>query len=57
MEDIQVLSDSSTMNSKVGAAAVLIRVNNPLRILHLHLGSEKEHMVHEVELVGILLAL
>jgi hypothetical protein len=36
---------------------VLLRAGNPPRILHLHLGSDKEHTVHEAELVGILLAM
>ena len=56
-EDIQVFTDSSAQNSKVGAAAILIRKNRPNRILHFHLGPKAEHTVHEVELVGLLLAL
>jgi ribonuclease HI len=56
-EEIQVYSDGSALNGKVGAAAILYRGDSPPRKLHLHLGTEKEHTVHEAELVGILLAL
>jgi ribonuclease HI len=56
-EEIQVFTDSSAQGGKVGAAAILIRKNRPNRMLHFHLGPETEHMVHEAELVGLLLAL
>jgi len=56
-EDIQVFTDGSAQNSKVGAATILIRKNRPNRILHFHLGPKAEHTVHEAELVGLLLAL
>ena len=56
-EEIQVYSDGSALNGKVGAAAILIRKNRPDRTLHLHLGLEAEHTVHKAEIVGILLAL
>ncbi len=56
-EEIQVYSDGSAQGGKVGASAVLIRKNQPDRTLHLHLGQETEHTVHEAELVGLLLAM
>ena len=56
-EEIQVFTDGSAQNGKVGASAILIRKNRPDRILHFHLGPEAEHTVHEAELVGLLLAL
>ena len=56
-EEVQVFSDRSAMEGKVGAAAVLLRAGKPARILHLHLGSEDKHTVHEAELAGILLGL
>ena len=56
-EEIQVYTDGSAHNGKVGASAILIRKNRPDRILHFHLGPEVEHTVHKAELVGILLAL
>jgi len=56
-EEIQVFSDGSAQNGKVGAAAILIRKDRPDRTLHFHLGTEAEHTVHEAELVGILLAI
>ena len=57
MEEVQVFTDGSAINGKVGAVAVLIRAGNPTRILHLHLGPESEHTVHEAELVGIMLGI
>jgi ribonuclease HI len=56
-EEVQVYTDSSAMEGKVGAAATLQRAGRPARTLHYHLGPEKEHTVHEAELVGILLGL
>ena len=52
-----VYTDGSAMEGKVGAAATLLRDGRPARTLHFHLGPEKEHTVHEAELVGILLGL
>ena len=57
MEEIQVYADGSAINGQVGAAAVLFRAGKAQRTLHLHLGSEHEHTVHEAELTGILLGL
>lgn len=45
------------MNGKLGATAVLIRAGRAPRILHLHLGPEREHTVHDAELVGTLLGM
>jgi ribonuclease HI len=56
-KEIQVYVDGLATNGKVGAAAVLIREGKTLQMLHLHLGTENEHTVHEAELVGILLGL
>ena len=56
-EVIQVFTDGSAQEGKVGAAAVLIRRNRLEQILHFHLGPEAEHTVHEAELVGLLLAI
>jgi hypothetical protein len=56
-EEVQVFADGSAMNRKVGAAAVLTRAGKPPHVLHMHLGTENEHMVHEAELVGMLLGL
>ena len=56
-EVIQVFTDGSAQEGKVGAAAILIRRNRPDRILHFHLGPEAEHTVHEAEMVGLLLAI
>jgi len=56
IEEIQVFTDGSAQGGKVGAAAILIRNNRPIRTLHYHLGPESEHTVHKAELAGILLA-
>ena len=56
-EEIQVYTDGSAIDGKVGAAAILTRVGHPPRVLHLYMVPESEHTVHKVELVGILLAL
>jgi len=56
-EEIQVFTDGSAQDGKVGAAAILIRKNRPNRTLHFHLGSEAEHTVHKAKLVGLLLAM
>jgi len=57
MEEIQVFTDGSAQDGKVGAAAILIRKNKPNRMLHFHLGLEAEYTVHEAKLVGLLLAM
>ena len=56
-EEIQIFTDSSAMEGKVGAAAILICKGRHTRTLRLHLSPKTEHTVHEVELVGILLGL
>ena len=56
-EEVQVYSDGSALHGKVGAAAILFRQGSPPCTMHLYLGPEEEHTVHEAELVGILLAL
>ena len=56
-EEIQVYSDGSAIDGKVGAAAVLLRAGRTTRTLHFHLGAEDKHTVHEAEMVGILLGL
>lgn len=56
-EEIQVFTDGSAMNGKVGAAALLVRAGKPTKVLHKHLGPDSEHTVHEAELVGLLLGM
>jgi ribonuclease HI len=56
-EKVQVFTDGSAINGKVGIAAILIRAGKPIHKLHMHLGPEKEHMVHKAELVGMLLGM
>jgi len=55
-EDIRVYSDGSAVDGGVGGAAVLMRGDEAIRKKRFHLGSEKEHMVYEGELVGMILA-
>jgi ribonuclease HI len=56
-EDLQVFSDGSALEGKVGAAAILIHKGRHIETLHYHLRLDKEHTVHEAELVGILLGM
>ena len=45
-DKIQVYSDRSGSDGKIGVAAVLTRKGKPNRFLHFHLGTDKEHTVH-----------
>ncbi|QRV84548.1 Reverse transcriptase from transposon X-element protein [Ceratobasidium sp. AG-Ba] len=55
--DVRIYSDGSGIDGGIGAAAVLCRDGQPDKILRLHLGSNKRHVVYEAELVGAMLAL
>ena len=57
IETVKVYTDGSSQDSKVGAAAILRREDQPTRNLCFHLGSSRHHTVHEAELIGILLGL
>jgi ribonuclease HI len=52
----KVYSDGSGQNGQAGAAAILYVDNKHARTLQLHLGSLKEHMMYEAEIVGGVLA-
>ena len=54
-EMVKVYSDGSAQDGKLGTAALLLREGEPARSLHYHLGPSSQHMVHEAELVGLLL--
>jgi ribonuclease HI len=54
---IQVFCDGSGFEGGVGASAVLYIDNQVVKVLHFHLGSEKEHTVYEAEGIGISMAL
>ena len=56
-EVVQVYTDGSATDGKVGVAVVLFRAGSPLCALHFYLGSASKHTIHEAELVGILLRL
>jgi ribonuclease HI len=56
-EEIQIFTDGSVMEGKVGAAAILICEGRLTQMLRFHLGPNLEHIVHEMELVGILMGL
>lgn len=53
--DVQVYSDGSGIDHRVGVSAVLYRQGGLKRSLRYHLGSATHHTVYEVELVGALL--
>ncbi|QRV94576.1 Reverse transcriptase from transposon X-element protein [Ceratobasidium sp. AG-Ba] len=55
--EVRIYSDGSGIDGGIGAAAVLCRDGQPNKILRLHLGSDKRHVVYEAELVGAMLAL
>jgi ribonuclease HI len=55
-DQIQVYSDGSGANGKIGAAAILFRAGAQPRVLKYHLGTDKEHTVYEAETVGLTLA-
>src|SRR5216684_30425 len=52
-EELQIYSDGSALEGKVGAAAILIYKGRHTQTLHYHLRSDEEHTVHEAEAVGI----
>jgi hypothetical protein len=54
---VQVFCDGSGFEEGVGASAVLHIDNLVVKVLHYHLGSEKEHTVYEAEGIGIAMAL
>ena len=56
-DEIQVFTDGSIIDGKVGAAAILTRPGQDHRTLHYSLGSAKEQTIHDVELVGLLLGM
>ena len=56
-EEIQIFSDGSAIDGKVGAAAILMLRGAIINTLHYHLGPASEHTVHEAELVGLILGL
>ena len=54
---VQVFCDSSGFEGGVGASMVLYINNHVDKVLHYHLGSEKEHTVYKAEGIGIAIAL
>ena len=54
--DIKVYSDGSHFEGGVGAAALLYRNGEEKDVVRAYLGTEDEHMVFEVELVGEIMA-
>ena len=55
-DKIQVYSDGSGHDGKIGAAAILFCVGAHPRTLCYYLGTDKEHTVYEAEMVGLTLA-
>ncbi|KAG2130236.1 hypothetical protein DEU56DRAFT_694152, partial [Suillus clintonianus] len=55
-DEVQIFTDGSGHNGKVGAAAILLRAGQAPRKLRYHLGSERKHTVFEVEVIGLSLA-
>src|SRR5882672_6207922 len=55
-EVVKVFSDESCIEGRVGEAAVLYREGEEIRSVRKHLGTEEEHTVFKVEVVGLILA-
>jgi ribonuclease HI len=55
-DDVQVYSDGSAHDGRVGAAAHLVRRDGSTRSLQLHLGHDSHYTVHTAEAVGIVMA-
>lgn len=53
---IQIFSDGSGYRGGIGTAATLIRNGQDPRTLRYHLGSDKDHTIHEGELIRLTLA-
>ena len=56
-DNICVYTDGSGQDGKIGVAAVLRRKGTTIKTIKYHLGSDKNHMVYEAEVVGMLLAM
>jgi len=56
-EEIQVFTDGSIIENKVGAAAVLTRPGKDHRTLLLHLGKASEYTIYDAELAGMYMGL
>jgi len=56
-EEIQIYLDSLVVEGKVGAVAILTIKGRHTKTLHFHLRPDSEHIVHEAEMVGLLLGL
>jgi hypothetical protein len=52
-KEIQVYTDGSVIEGKVGAAAILTRPGKDHRTLHLHLGKVSEYTIFDTELAGL----
>jgi ribonuclease HI len=52
-DEIQVFSDGSITDNKVGAAAILTRPGKAHRTLHYHLGKSSEYTIYDAELAGM----
>ena len=55
--DIQVFSDRSGIDNKVGAATVMYRRGRESKTVRYHIGALIDHMVFEVEAIWLLLVL
>src|SRR6266481_5437211 len=56
-DEVQIFSDGSGQDGKVGAAVVMCKWGKRDKILRYSLGTLMEHTVFEAEAVGVLMAL
>ena len=54
---VKVYADSSGIEGKVGAAAVLYRGDTQVQSLQCHMGTLKDHTTYGAKVVGIILGL
>ena len=56
LQGTRIYTNGSSLNDKIGAAAILHHPNGNTWILHYHLGPFKQHTIYKAEAVGLILA-
>lgn len=56
LQGTRIYTDSSGLNDKIGAVAILHHPNSNTQTLRYHLGPSEQHTVYEAEAVGLILA-
>jgi hypothetical protein len=53
--EVKIFTDGSGYEGGIGAAAILLRRDKPIRVLRYHLGTEKQQVVYGGEMIGLTL--